>query len=292
MPAGPEAMEVAMNEYVSAAEQQISSTGETPTPEFDALTWSAEHAFKAMVGIRWNAGRSSREEPTAISNSCGICATARGGRRSRKSSNLGSRNASPIMARSWAGSPVSASSSPGATSRRSNGLCIARLGAARAATTLVDGGLRFLTGFARPEGFVVRWVEPSTRGRRGVMNVRRPMQFGVLLTALVPLGAMALAQEQGQQVPMMGQGMHGTMGQQTDQPMMGSCPMMGQSKQGMVGRGMGPGMMHGGMGPGMVQEGGMARRNAGRHGRAVRVARDTDDEPVGRRSARLSRRAA
>ena len=90
------------------------------------------------------------------------------------------------------------------------------------------------------------------------MNVRRPMQFGVLLTALVPLGAMALAQEQGQQVPMMGQGMHGTMGQQTDQPMMGSCPMMGQSKQGMVGRGMGPGMMHGGMGPGMVQEGGMA----------------------------------
>jgi hypothetical protein len=87
------------------------------------------------------------------------------------------------------------------------------------------------------------------------MNVRRPLQLGVLLTALVPLGAMALAQEQGQQVPMMGQGMHDTMGQQTDQPMMGSCPMMGQGKQGMVGQGMGPGMMHGSMGPGMMQGG-------------------------------------
>ena len=38
-----------MNEHVSGAEQQISSTGETPAPEFDALTWSAEHALKAMV---------------------------------------------------------------------------------------------------------------------------------------------------------------------------------------------------------------------------------------------------
>ena len=84
------------------------------------------------------------------------------------------------------------------------------------------------------------------------------MQFGVLLTALVPLGAMALAQEQGQQVPMMGQGMHGTMGQQTDQPMMGGCPMMGSmmgQRGGMMGQGMGPGSMHGGMGPGMMQGG-------------------------------------
>ena len=57
------------------------------------------------------------------------------------------------------------------------------------------------------------------------MNVRRPLQQGVLLTALGP-GAMALAQEQGkqeqeqeqeQQMPMMGQGMHDTMGQQTKQ---------------------------------------------------------------------------
>ena len=46
-----------MNEYVSAAEQQISSTGETPAPEFDALTWSAEHAFKAMVGYQVESGR-------------------------------------------------------------------------------------------------------------------------------------------------------------------------------------------------------------------------------------------
>jgi hypothetical protein len=30
LPAGPEAMEVVMNEHVSGAEQQISSTGETP----------------------------------------------------------------------------------------------------------------------------------------------------------------------------------------------------------------------------------------------------------------------
>jgi hypothetical protein len=43
-------MEVAMNEHVSRAKQQISSTsGETPAPEFDALMWSAEHALKAMV---------------------------------------------------------------------------------------------------------------------------------------------------------------------------------------------------------------------------------------------------
>jgi hypothetical protein len=42
-------MEVAMNEHVSVAEQQISSTGETPAPEFDALTWSAERALQAMV---------------------------------------------------------------------------------------------------------------------------------------------------------------------------------------------------------------------------------------------------
>ena len=65
------------------------------------------------------------------------------------------------------------------------------------------------------------------------MNVRGSLRLGVLLTALVVTGAMALAQEQGQQVPMMGQGMHGTMGQQTDQPMMGGCPMMGQGKHGM-----------------------------------------------------------
>ena len=60
-------------------------------------------------------------------------------------------------------------------------------------------------------------------------------------------GSMALAQEQGQQMPMMGHGMQG---------MMGGCPMMGQGMQGMMGSGMmGPGMMQGGMGPGMMQGG-------------------------------------
>ena len=43
------------------------------------------------------------------------------------------------------------------------------------------------------------------------MNVLGSLGLGVLLTALVVTGAMALAQEQGQR-------MHGTMGQQTDQP--------------------------------------------------------------------------
>ena len=92
------------------------------------------------------------------------------------------------------------------------------------------------------------------------MSVRRTLQLFVLVTALVIPGATVLAQDQGQQMPMMGQGMHGSMGQQTDQPMMGGCPMMGgmmgQGKQGMMGQGMmGPGMMQGGMGPGMMQGG-------------------------------------
>jgi len=59
----------------------------------------------------------------------------------------------------------------------------------------------------------------------------------------------------------MGQGMMGSgqtgqqPGQQTGQPMMGDCPMMGsmmgQGKQGMMRQGMGPGTMQGDMGPGM-----------------------------------------
>ena len=89
------------------------------------------------------------------------------------------------------------------------------------------------------------------------MNVLGSLRLGVLLTALVVTGAMALAQEQGQR-------MHGTMGQQTTQPIMGGRPMM-VGKQGMMGQGtmgtgmmqgsMGPGSMHGGMGPGMMQGG-------------------------------------
>ena len=92
------------------------------------------------------------------------------------------------------------------------------------------------------------------------MNVRRPLQLVVLVTALVIPGVIVLAQDQGQQMPRMGQGMHGSMGQPMDQPMMGGCPMMGgmigQGKQGMMGQGMmGPGMMQGGTGPGMMQGG-------------------------------------
>ena len=91
------------------------------------------------------------------------------------------------------------------------------------------------------------------------MNLRKPIQLGLLLTALVVPGAIALAQEQSQQEPATDHSAHhGETGQQTDQtsqPAMGGCPMMGnmkgQGKQGMMGKGMmGAGMMQGGMGPG------------------------------------------
>ena len=98
-------------------------------------------------------------------------------------------------------------------------------------------------------------------------NVLRSLRLGVLLTALVVTGAMARAQEQGQQVPIMGQGMHGTMGQQTDQSMMGGCPMMGlmAGKQDMMGQGtMRPGTMQGSMGPGSMHGGDGSRHDAGR----------------------------
>ena len=39
-----------MNEHIFGAEQQVkSSADETPAPEFDAMTWGAERALKAMV---------------------------------------------------------------------------------------------------------------------------------------------------------------------------------------------------------------------------------------------------
>jgi hypothetical protein len=118
-----------------------------------------------------------------------------------------------------------------------------------------------------------------------MMNLRRSIPFGGLLTALVFAGATALAQEPGEQAEtdhsshhgqtdeqtgqevtgggsmmggMMGQGMMapGQTGQKTGQPMMGDCPMMGsmmgRGKQDMMGQGrMGPGEMQGGMAPGM-----------------------------------------
>ena len=67
------------------------------------------------------------------------------------------------------------------------------------------------------------------------MNLCRQIQLSALLIALAVPGSMAIAQEQGQQMPRMGQGT-------------GMGP-------GMMQGGMGPGMMQGGMGPGMMQGG-------------------------------------
>ena len=42
-----------MNEHLSGAEREVaSSTQETPAPEFDAMTWGAEEALKAMVAYQ------------------------------------------------------------------------------------------------------------------------------------------------------------------------------------------------------------------------------------------------
>ena len=90
------------------------------------------------------------------------------------------------------------------------------------------------------------------------MNFRRPIQLGVLLFALVVSGSMAIAQEQGQQVPRMGEGtgmMQGGMGPGMMQGGMGTGMMQGGMGPGMMQGGMGPGMMQGGMGPGMIQGG-------------------------------------
>ena len=94
------------------------------------------------------------------------------------------------------------------------------------------------------------------------MNFRRPIQLGVLLFAFVVSGSMAIAQEQGQQVPRMGEGtgmgpgmMQGGMGPGMMQGGMGPSMMQGGMGPGMMQGGMGPGMMQGGMGPGMMQGG-------------------------------------
>jgi hypothetical protein len=43
-------MEVMMNQHVSeAARRSEPTTGETQAPEFDAMTWGAEQALKAMI---------------------------------------------------------------------------------------------------------------------------------------------------------------------------------------------------------------------------------------------------
>ena len=142
------------------------------------------------------------------------------------------------------------------------------------------------------------------------MNLRRSIQLGVPLIALVATGSLALAQEQSQQAPpadhsahhgqtdqqtgqqmmgggpmmggMMGQGMMGSdqTGQQKGQQMMGGCPMMGgmmgQGKQGMMGQGMmGPGMMQGGM-----MQGGMVPGMAGVFGSRVTPMMNLSAEDV------------
>ena len=83
------------------------------------------------------------------------------------------------------------------------------------------------------------------------MNLYRQMQLGLLLITLSVPGSMAIAQEQGQQMPA-GQG---TMGPGMMQGGMGPGMMQGGMGPGMMHRGMGPGMMQGGMCPGMMQGG-------------------------------------
>ena len=42
-----------MNKHVSGAEREVASSAqETQTPEFDAMTWGAEEALKAMVAYQ------------------------------------------------------------------------------------------------------------------------------------------------------------------------------------------------------------------------------------------------
>jgi hypothetical protein len=42
-----------MNKHVSGAEREVASlTQETPAPEFDAMTWGAEEALKAIVAYQ------------------------------------------------------------------------------------------------------------------------------------------------------------------------------------------------------------------------------------------------
>ena len=84
------------------------------------------------------------------------------------------------------------------------------------------------------------------------MNLYRQMQLGLLLITLTVPGSMAIAQEQGQQTPMVEQG---TMGPGMMQGGMGPGMMQGGMGPGMMQGGMGPGMMQRGMGPGMMQGG-------------------------------------
>jgi hypothetical protein len=82
--------------------------------------------------------------------------------------------------------------------------------------------------------------ESGTRGRRSVMNVRRPLQLGVLLTAWYPGDGTGAGAQQAND----GSRHDGTMGQQKDQPMMGPSHD-GQGKQ--DGEIRAPVWMYGGM---------------------------------------------
>jgi len=97
------------------------------------------------------------------------------------------------------------------------------------------------------------------------MNIRTPIRFAVPLIALAAMGSVALAQERGQQTPTDHTAHHGT-GQQTEQPSMDDCPMMGrmrgQSMQGMLA-------------PGMMQDG-----NAGLFGSRVTPMMNLSAEDV------------
>jgi hypothetical protein len=88
-------------------------------------------------------------------------------------------------------------------------------------------------------------------------SLRKLMMGGVLLAAAA-MGSMALAQttDQGQQMPMMGPGMHGPGMMGEGMMGWGMRGMMGPGMRGMMGQGMmGPGMM---MGYGPMMEGQLA----------------------------------
>ena len=89
-----------MNKHVSGAEREVAPSAQTPAPEFDAMTWGAEEALKAMVAYQVESLRFMRDGPIAISSSCGTSAIAATGRRLPKCSSPGSRIARPIAARS------------------------------------------------------------------------------------------------------------------------------------------------------------------------------------------------
>ena len=110
-----------MNQHVFGAERRSEpSPGETQAPEFDAMTWGAEQALKAMIEYQVESLRF-----LARRTYCNLeflrhlrhCA----GWQDMAQVQPGSRSASATMARNWPALPEQASSSPEATSRRCKG---------------------------------------------------------------------------------------------------------------------------------------------------------------------------